>query len=85
MNEDDTIRCDLEGYDAAYIEEVLRGFMKHAPTHGKRLSEIRMSEVMLDGLRVERHEGGIFFQGVPVMASDTGFDGTLEVEFSVTH
>lgn len=85
MDEDDIIRCNLEGYDADYIEDVLLGFLASAPTHGRRLSEIRMREIMANKLRLERRESGTFFQGVPVVVTDTGFDGTMEVEFSLTH
>jgi hypothetical protein len=85
MDEDDTIRCDLEGYDVDYIEDVLLGFMEGAPAHGRRLSEIRVTEVMLNRLRLEHRESGTFFQGVPVVVTDTGFDGTIEVELSPTH
>lgn len=81
MNDDNVIRCDLEGYARAYIEEVLGTFIEGASAHGRRVSDIRMRRAMFERLEIERQGQEAHFMGVPVTIADTGFDGTIEVQF----
>jgi hypothetical protein len=76
---DDSFKLDLAGYDRAYIEEVLDGFLENAPSHGRKVLEVRMSQAMFDKLNLAADASGSFFKGVPVVIVATPFDSTVEV------
>ena len=70
----DVIRLDLSGKNKAYIDEVLNSFIDDAPSHGRRLMEIRMSKTMSQRLSFEG-----MFRGVSIAIADVGFEDTIEV------
>jgi hypothetical protein len=76
---DDSFRLDLAGYDRAYIEEVLDGFIENAPSYGRKVLEVRMGQAMFDKLKLAADAGGSFFKGVPVVIVATSFESTVEV------
>lgn len=75
----DIFRLDLEDHDDLYILGVLGVFLEEAPNRGRRMVEIRMRKVLFDRLAFQENGGHRTFRSVPVVVSDTGFDGTIEV------
>lgn len=76
---DDIFRVDLAGYDEAYVEDVLDGFLQNAHRYGRKLLEIRVSESMFKRLEVENRVAGGFFKGVPVVIVSIPFEESIEV------
>jgi hypothetical protein len=74
----DVFRMDLEGYDKAYVEEVIDTFRQDASKYRKKLVEIRMRKAMIGMLEAEKSKAPAI-NGVPIVVTDTGFDGTIEL------
>jgi hypothetical protein len=75
----DTFRLDLADYDKDYIEDVLDEFLENAPSYGRKLLEIRVSQAMFDKLEIKSGAHGSFFKGIPVAIVGMPFDDTIEV------
>jgi len=78
---EDTIRCDLSGYDRDYVIDVLDEFLDGAHRHGRFLAEIRMSPSMSEKLELEDGLEGKAYRDVPVTINADEYEGTIEVRF----